>query len=45
MSETTFSHFGDVLLITRYVGPDLKRYTEWSRLFGAIGYMKGLMDN
>ena len=29
MSETTFSHFGDVLLITRYVGPDLKRYTEW----------------
>ena len=26
MSETTFSHFGDVLLITRYVGPDLKRY-------------------
>ena len=29
VSETTFSRFGDVLLIPRYVGPDLERYTVW----------------
>ena len=38
MSETTFSHFGDVLLIPSYVGPDLK---VWKRFLGAIGYVKG----
>ena len=30
MSETTFSRFGDVLLIPSYVGPDLKVWQKFS---------------
>ena len=34
--KTTFLHFGEVLLIPSYVGPNLQRYTVWQEFFGAI---------
>ena len=44
MSVTTFSQFGDVLLIPSYVGPDLNRYGKG--LLVPLGTRKvGLMDN
>ena len=29
VSGTTFSRFGEVLLIPSYVGPDIRKYTVW----------------
>ena len=36
VSTATFSHFGEVLLIPSFVGPNIKKYTVWQRLFGTI---------
>ena len=40
VSETTFSRFGDVLLIPSYIRTDLK---VWQRFFSAIGYHERLV--